>query len=80
MDRIRHVLASGQEDRIADPLLGAVDVPDTKVSDAFDNASSAASRRSRLLRARPRSSVLSEARTCGARSSRWAIVTGTRRL
>ncbi|AEH88148.1 tyrosine-type recombinase/integrase [Mesorhizobium opportunistum] len=36
MDRIRHVLASGQEDRIADPLLGAVEVPDTKVSDAFD--------------------------------------------
>ncbi|QKC83229.1 tyrosine-type recombinase/integrase [Mesorhizobium sp. NZP2077] len=37
MDRIRHVLATGQEDQMtALPLLGAVDVPKTKVSDAFD--------------------------------------------
>ncbi|TPN44910.1 DUF6538 domain-containing protein [Mesorhizobium sp. B1-1-7] len=37
VDRLRHVLASGQEDQItALPLIGAVEVPKTKVSDAFD--------------------------------------------
>lgn len=36
MDRIRHVIATGNEEQIADPLLGAVDVPKTTVSKAFD--------------------------------------------
>ncbi|KQU77748.1 integrase [Mesorhizobium sp. Root102] len=36
MDRIRHVLATDNEDQIADPLLGAVDVPKMTVSKAFD--------------------------------------------
>ncbi|ANN58698.1 integrase [Mesorhizobium loti NZP2037] len=37
VDRLRHVLATGQEDQTtALPLIGAVDVPKTKVSDAFD--------------------------------------------
>lgn len=36
MDRIRHVIATGNEEQIADPLLGAVDVPKTTVSKAFE--------------------------------------------
>lgn len=36
MDRIRHVLQSGNEVQIAEPLLGAVDVPKMTVSKAFD--------------------------------------------
>ncbi|TGQ69556.1 integrase [Mesorhizobium sp. M00.F.Ca.ET.186.01.1.1] len=36
MDRIRVVLAGGNEQQITDPLLGAVEVPKTTVSKAFD--------------------------------------------
>jgi integrase len=36
MDRIRHVLAAGNEDHVAEPLMGAVDVPKMTVTKAFE--------------------------------------------
>lgn len=36
VDRLRHVLATGQQDQIMEPLLGAIEVPKMTVSKAFD--------------------------------------------
>ncbi|RWQ56508.1 MAG: integrase [Mesorhizobium sp.] len=36
VDRLRHVLATGQQDQIMEPLLGAIEVPKMTVSKAFE--------------------------------------------
>jgi len=36
VDRVRFAIVSGKEDQIAEPLLGAIDIPQTTVSKAFE--------------------------------------------